>query len=147
MKMKGGKERQSKPCPKVPQKHKEVKKWSTGEISLLIDLLEDRVCLWDVFDKSYHCRGKRGKSNEGNSNRVPDPWFQARPCSHFEMLSQMLSEKFSRLATPYSTTLNNTQHDSTLFSEMLSEKLSRLARPLVYYKYVKPTSKHDCEFI
>ena len=62
MKMKEGKERQSKPCPKVPQKHKEVKKWSTEEISLLIDLLEDRVCLWNVFDKSYHCREKRGKA-------------------------------------------------------------------------------------
>ena len=42
----------------------------------------------------------------------------------------MLSSKFSRLATPYSTKLNSTESDSTLFSEMLSEKFSRLARPL-----------------
>ena len=48
----------------------------------------------------------------------------------FEMSSQMFSEKFSRLATPYATTLNNSENDSTLFSEMLGEKLVRLARPL-----------------
>ena len=130
MKMKGGKERQSKPCPKVPQKHKEVKKWSTEEILLLIDLPEDRVCLWDVFDKSYHCREKRGKALKEIVTEFQTLGSKPGPCSHFEMLSQMLSEKFSRLATPYSTTLNNTQHDSTLFSEILSEKLSRLARPL-----------------
>ena len=62
IKTKVGQEKQTKRCPKILQKQKEVKKWSTEEISLLIDLLEERVCLWDVFDKSYHCREKRGKA-------------------------------------------------------------------------------------
>ena len=70
-------------------------------------------------------------------NKVADFYFDLKnefqtpkpqPRSHFEMLSQMLSEKFSRLATPYSTTLNNTEHDSKLFSETLSGKFSRFAR-------------------
>ena len=31
-------------------------KWKSGEIDTLIDELEKRSCLWDVFDKDYHNR-------------------------------------------------------------------------------------------
>lgn len=34
-------------------------KWKSGEIDTLIDELEKRSCLWDVFDKDYHNRKKR----------------------------------------------------------------------------------------
>ena len=34
-------------------------KWKSGEIDTLIDELEKRSCLWDVFDKDYHNREKR----------------------------------------------------------------------------------------
>ena len=34
-------------------------KWKSGEIETLIDELEKRSCLWDVFDKDYHNREKR----------------------------------------------------------------------------------------
>ena len=33
-------------------------KWKSGEIDTLIDELEKRSCLWDVFDKDYHNRGE-----------------------------------------------------------------------------------------
>ena len=32
---------------------KEWKDWMDEEISLLIDMLEEKPCLWDVFDKEY----------------------------------------------------------------------------------------------
>jgi hypothetical protein len=32
------------------------RKWSDQETDLLIDLLEDNPCLWDVFCKEYHLR-------------------------------------------------------------------------------------------
>ena len=39
-----------------------VKKWSNEETAHLIDMLEERTCLWDVFDKSYHDKDKRAKA-------------------------------------------------------------------------------------
>ena len=34
-------------------KSKGGKDWKDEEISLLIDMLEEKPCLWDVFDKAY----------------------------------------------------------------------------------------------
>ena len=34
-------------------KSKGAKDWTDEEISLLIDMLEGKPCLWDVFDKEY----------------------------------------------------------------------------------------------
>ena len=34
-------------------KSKGGKDWTDGEISLLKDMLEEKPCLWDVFDKEY----------------------------------------------------------------------------------------------
>ena len=34
-------------------KSKGGKNWTDEEISLLIDMLEEKLCLWDVFDKEY----------------------------------------------------------------------------------------------
>lgn len=33
--------------------------WSSKKISTLIDLLEERACLWNIFDKEYHLREKK----------------------------------------------------------------------------------------
>ena len=38
---------------------KQVKKWSNSDISLLIELLEETACLWNVYDKSYHLKDVR----------------------------------------------------------------------------------------
>ena len=35
------------------------KKWTDKEIDKLLEMLEDRVCLWDVSSKEYHLRDKR----------------------------------------------------------------------------------------
>ena len=32
---------------------KGAKNWADEEISLLMDMLEEKLCLWDVFDKEY----------------------------------------------------------------------------------------------
>ena len=45
---------------KTPESDKKTKpKWKSSEIETLIDELEKRSCLWDVFDKDYHNRDKR----------------------------------------------------------------------------------------
>lgn len=41
-----------------------TRKWSDVEVDELIDMLEERVCLWDVFHKEYHLRNKREKAFE-----------------------------------------------------------------------------------
>ena len=38
------------------------KKWTDKEIDKLLEMLEDRVCLWDVSSKEYHLRDKRAKA-------------------------------------------------------------------------------------
>ena len=44
---------------KAKENDVEVKKWTNEETCMLIDLFEERPCLWDVFDKNYHMRDKR----------------------------------------------------------------------------------------
>ena len=41
---------------------KETKKWSNDDVSLLIELLEERACLWNVYDKSYHLKDVRDRA-------------------------------------------------------------------------------------
>ena len=40
-------------------KEKKAKDWTDEEITLLIEMLEERPCLWDVFDKEYSKRDVR----------------------------------------------------------------------------------------
>ena len=40
------------------------RKWSDQETDLLIDLLEDNSCLWDVYSKEYHLRTARDRAYE-----------------------------------------------------------------------------------
>ena len=42
---------------------KQAKKWSNSDVSLLIELLEERACLWNVYDKSYHLKDVRERRN------------------------------------------------------------------------------------
>lgn len=44
------------------QTRKEMKKWSNDDVSLLIELLEERACLWNVCDKSYHLKDVRERA-------------------------------------------------------------------------------------
>eukprot|EP00112_Aurelia_sp_Birch-Aquarium-sp1_P010845 Seg230.6 transcript_id=Seg230.6/GoldUCD/mRNA.D3Y31 product="hypothetical protein" protein_id=Seg230.6/GoldUCD/D3Y31 len=44
------------------QTRKEMKKWSNDYVSLLIELLEERACLWNVCDKSYHLKDVRERA-------------------------------------------------------------------------------------
>ena len=41
---------------------KKPRKWTEFEIDTLIEMLEERVCLWDVTCKAYHMRDKREKA-------------------------------------------------------------------------------------
>ena len=41
---------------------KKPRKWTEFEIDTLIEILEERVCLWDVSCKAYHMRDKREKA-------------------------------------------------------------------------------------
>ena len=47
-------------------KSKVGKDWTDEEISLLIDMLEEKPCLWDVFDKVYET-GRQRNSLYGDS--------------------------------------------------------------------------------
>ncbi|XP_067022957.1 uncharacterized protein [Acropora muricata] len=40
------------------------RKWTEGETTSLIDLLEERPCLWNIFEKSYHSRETREQGFE-----------------------------------------------------------------------------------
>ena len=50
-KAKNKKENQGNTAKKT--KSKGEKDWTNEEVSLLIDMLEEKPCLWDVFDKEY----------------------------------------------------------------------------------------------
>lgn len=54
-----GKGKEKAPKEKAGQESVEIKKWTNEDICVLIDLFEERPCLWDVYDNSYHLRDKR----------------------------------------------------------------------------------------
>ena len=41
-----------------------ARRWTEPEIDQLIDLLEEKDCLWDVKKKEYHVRNKRERALE-----------------------------------------------------------------------------------
>ena len=45
---------------------KGAKNWTDEEISLLMDMLEEKLCLWDVFDKE-HETGRQRNSLYGDN--------------------------------------------------------------------------------
>ena len=51
----------------------EVKKWTHDKIVRLIDLYEERACLWDVFDKEYHDKDKRERALVEIANELDNP--------------------------------------------------------------------------
>ncbi|XP_046864094.1 uncharacterized protein LOC124458023 [Xenia sp. Carnegie-2017] len=50
------------------KKKKAVRKWTTNETNTLIDLFEERPCLWDIFQKDYHCRDVKELAYEEMKN-------------------------------------------------------------------------------
>ena len=40
------------------------RKWSDQETNLLIGLLEEHTCLWDVYSKEYHLRNAQERAYE-----------------------------------------------------------------------------------
>ena len=46
------------------------RRWCDAEVDRLIELLEERPCLWDVFCKEYHVREKRKRAYEEIENEV-----------------------------------------------------------------------------
>lgn len=52
------------PGRKRKQSRGKLRKWNDEETDLLIDLLEQNACLWDVFSKDYHLKDKRDKTFE-----------------------------------------------------------------------------------
>ena len=59
-KSKPAKEKQLKDKPTKAKP--KTKKWDTEETNRLIEILEEKTCLWDVNEKSYHIREKREKA-------------------------------------------------------------------------------------
>ena len=45
-----------------------ARRWTEPEIDQLIDLLEEKDCLWDVNKKDYHLRNKRERAFEEMRN-------------------------------------------------------------------------------
>ena len=46
------------------------RRWCDAEVDRLIELLEERPCLWDVFCKEYHVREKRERAYEEIENEL-----------------------------------------------------------------------------
>ena len=57
-------ETEDTPSRKRKQSKAKARKWNDEETDLLIDLLEQNGCLWDVFSKEYHLRDKRDQVYE-----------------------------------------------------------------------------------
>ena len=55
-----------------------AKKWKNDDTCKLIDLLEERVCLWDVFDRNYHNREKREKAYKEIETELEVPVAEIR---------------------------------------------------------------------
>ena len=51
-------------------KKKCPRKWTEGETTSLIDLLEERPCLWNIFEKSYHSRETREQGFEESQSTL-----------------------------------------------------------------------------
>ena len=47
-----------------------LRRWCDAEVDRLIELLEGRPCLWDVFCKEYHVREKRERAHEEIENEL-----------------------------------------------------------------------------
>ena len=54
--------KQVKSAPTRRKPSREVKRWENSEVSKLIEMLEERTRLWDVFHPNYHMREKREKA-------------------------------------------------------------------------------------
>ena len=46
------------------------RRWCDAEVDRLVELLEERPCLWDVFCKDYHVREKRERAYEEIENEL-----------------------------------------------------------------------------
>ena len=46
------------------------RRWCDADVDRLIELLEERPCLWDVFCKEYHVREKRERAYEEIENEL-----------------------------------------------------------------------------
>lgn len=57
-------ETEETPSRKRKQSKGKPRKWNDEETDLLIDLLEQNACLWDIFSKDYHLKDKRDKTFE-----------------------------------------------------------------------------------
>ena len=63
---------QKKKLPEDGEKEKKkLRKWT--EFDTLIEMLEERVCLWDVSCKAYHMRDKREKAY----TEIKEAWILA----------------------------------------------------------------------
>eukprot|EP00112_Aurelia_sp_Birch-Aquarium-sp1_P025869 Seg8859.2 transcript_id=Seg8859.2/GoldUCD/mRNA.D3Y31 product="hypothetical protein" protein_id=Seg8859.2/GoldUCD/D3Y31 len=65
-------EARSKP-PKKGKCERSSKRWSNEDTALLIDMLEERPCLWDTGSKDYHSRNKRAKAIEDIQDTIGIP--------------------------------------------------------------------------
>ena len=48
--------------PSSRRTSRETRRWENGEVSHLIEMLEGKPCLWDVFSPNYHLRDVRDKA-------------------------------------------------------------------------------------
>ena len=55
-----------------------AKKWKNEDTCKLIDVLEERVCLWDVFDRNYQNREKREKAYKEIETELEVPVAEIR---------------------------------------------------------------------
>ena len=73
------------------------RKWSEAETDQLIDLLEQKTCLWDVGTKEYHLKNKWEKAYEEMRDAVDID--NEHPLSSI-VLHSMFSGSLERLYTP-----------------------------------------------
>ena len=62
------------------------RKWSDQEANLLIDLLEEYTCLWDVYSKEYHLRNAREQAYEKMKGELNIELADIKTKFHYELM-------------------------------------------------------------
>ena len=75
---------------------KQIKKWDSRETSSLIELIEQRPCLWNVNDRTYHSRVERERALNEIGDQIG---VSAAECkSKFAILRGQLGREMAKVA-------------------------------------------------
>ena len=73
-------------CDEKHEKWKRRGKWNEENVTALLDLLEERPCLWNIFDSQYKNKVKKTKSSQATNKLYQPLWI------HWERLQFLANQ-------------------------------------------------------